>query len=374
MLLEQILLHVPCPIFWKSLDGTFLGCNQAFLKLLNIQSYNDLIGRKDPDLPWRERTEQYIKDDQHVISTGETLNVVEDIPIEGNRTIISQTTKSPLIQDGKIIGVLGIALDITAQKEAEKLRLKEIVNKEKMETMRLMAATMAHEIRTPLATISAQSGVLKRWLPTLLSAYQYALEMKHVTPLSSTQLEALGSLPEELNKTTVSANNFIDMLLAKVNFEGMQHDHKSFKKISMQDAIIDALKIYPLDQLATDMIHCDYLNNFEFNGDETLFRHIIFNLLKNAIFFVRSKPNGGKIYIWCEQQAHQNILHFKDTGIGIKPSILPHIFNSFYTRSHQGTGVGLAFCKMTMASFGGNIRCESLEGQYTHFMLEFPKL
>lgn len=67
-----------------------------------------------------------------------------------------------------------------------------------------------------------------------------------------------------------------------------------------------------------------------------------------------------------------NSLYFKDTSTGIAPEVLPHIFESFYSKTARGTGVGLAFCKSTMREFGGDIVCESVEGEFTTFVLTFP--
>ncbi len=107
MLINETLFHVPCPIFWKDLDGAFLGCNKLFLEIGGFCDYSQLIGKKDTELPWRKYNDEYYKDDQYVIKTGKTITRVENIPLP-NRVIISETTKTPLMQDGKIIGVLGI--------------------------------------------------------------------------------------------------------------------------------------------------------------------------------------------------------------------------------------------------------------------------
>jgi hypothetical protein len=58
--------------------------------------------------------------------------------------------------------------------------------------------------------------------------------------------------------------------------------------------------------------------------------------------------------------------------LGISSSQLARLFKHFYTTTFMGTGIGLSFCKLVMNRFGGNIRCESIEGQYTKFILSFP--
>lgn len=99
---------------------------------------------------------------------------------------------------------------------------------------------------------------------------------------------------------------------------------------------------------------------------------MIFNLLKNAIYYIRD-ANKGKIYIWAEHDVNFNILHVKDTGKGISASILPNIFNQFFTNTPHGAGIGLTFCKMVMERFGGDIICYSKKGEYADFILYFPR-
>ena len=82
----------------------------------------------------------------------------------------------------------------------------------------------------------------------------------------------------------------------------------------------------------------------------------------------------GEITIWTKKNGKYNELHFRDTGKGISKDVLPKLFTLFFTTSENGAGLGLAFCKMVMISFGGNISCDSQEGAYTEFVLKFPKI
>lgn len=81
----------------------------------------------------------------------------------------------------------------------------------------------------------------------------------------------------------------------------------------------------------------------------------------------------GNIKIWLETNENFNQLHFKDTGKGISKDFLPKIFDSFTTKTYHGSGIGLPFCKMVMQSYGGKIVCNSIEGECTEFILNFPK-
>ena len=82
----------------------------------------------------------------------------------------------------------------------------------------------------------------------------------------------------------------------------------------------------------------------------------------------------GKIYLRLESGTKVNKLFFKDTGTGIAPDVLPHIFDRFFTKTENGIGIGLAFCRYAMESLQGEIICHSENGKFTEFTLTFPTL
>lgn len=99
--------------------------------------------------------------------------------------------------------------------------------------------------------------------------------------------------------------------------------------------------------------------------------NVLFNLLKNALYFIQDARKGD-ITIWTESSESFNKLHFRDTGKGISSATLPYIFESFFTQTRHGTGIGLAFCRMVIKEMGGEVRCLSELGKYTHFIVELP--
>jgi len=95
------------------------------------------------------------------------------------------------------------------------------------------------------------------------------------------------------------------------------------------------------------------------------------NLLDNALKFT---PTGGNVTVSLKQVANQVLLQVRDTGIGITPEDLPHIFERFYRgRSHNagGSGLGLAIVKSIIEAHGGQVGVESTVGQGTLFSLNF---
>jgi PAS domain S-box-containing protein len=280
----------------------------------------------------------------------------------------------PIYNDeGDCCGVTGIAIDMTErkamEKEAERLQLEKKVLEEQEEVTRLLAASMAHELRTPLRAIQSGAEGLENFLPPLLEGYQAAreagIELPYIAPM---HYNALEKVVKNIQIETRAAFSVIDMLLVKTNLSHL--DTGKFKTFSIAQCLEEALERYPLHQDEIEKIHWQK-NDFSFYGDEVLMIHVIFNLLKNALHYIKAASKGD-IQIWCDKNEKFNILHFKDTSQGIDADILPHIFERFYTRTRHGTGVGLAFCKLVMQSFGGDIACESIKGEYSDFILTFP--
>jgi len=128
---------------------------------------------------------------------------------------------------------------------------------------------------------------------------------------------------------------------------------------------------YPYLENEKALIHWDTSHLFTFMGNPLLFYRIMFNLIKNSLYQIREKGHG-EIFIRAEQTETHNVLYFKDTAGGVTQDIIDNIFNSYQTTKAEGTGVGLAFCKLTMQSFGGEMSCHLADGDCIEFWLEFP--
>jgi signal transduction histidine kinase len=102
--------------------------------------------------------------------------------------------------------------------------------------------------------------------------------------------------------------------------------------------------------------------------------HVLFNLIKNALRHI-AQAKKGEITMRIEASPRHRLI-VRDSGGGIAPDVLPHIFERFYTADGNGgvlgTGIGLAFCRDVMTSFGGTIDCISVHGEFSQFELTFP--
>ncbi|MBY0281186.1 MAG: HAMP domain-containing histidine kinase [Alphaproteobacteria bacterium] len=263
---------------------------------------------------------------------------------------------------------IGLGLIFARNKEIiyqERQKTAEMI--ERIKSMEMLAGAMAHELRTPLGSISLIAQVLKMHIPTLIKGYKWAKEKN--PEIEGIDEDYIEKAPTEIETTTRGAFSIIDILL--MNVKGVTNE-ASKEPCDIKVCIQNALAAYPLTSTEKQIIYIDTAENFTFQGNELFMRHVLFNLLKNALYYVKSANKGG-VYMRTERSADANILYFKDTGKGMPASMVPHVFERFYSKTQHGTGIGLAFCKSVMENFGGNISCESIEGEHTTFILRFPK-
>jgi PAS domain S-box-containing protein len=119
---RRILDALPYPIFWKGRDLRFLGCNVAFARIAGLAGPDEVVGLDDYELPWsKEDSDFYRACDRQVLETGEPLPDCEESmhDVDGRQRWV-QTSKVPLRDEqGAVIGVLGILVDVTARREAQ---------------------------------------------------------------------------------------------------------------------------------------------------------------------------------------------------------------------------------------------------------------
>ncbi len=367
LILSEVLLALPGHVYWKNLEGRLLGCNRAQANFLGFDTVEELIGKTDYDITSQEEADKIRHLDERAIKERMPQLSIEVFEHQTGEKLFFMSSKHALIYDDKVIGVLGVSLNITDQKRADKLEQEAALIEKTMNSMKSMAASIAHEMRTPLASIGICAATIRRLSPKVLSVLAQAQDQGIDLGMRRRDLQAIASMPGLLDGIIARANNFIDMQLQNVN-EG---DLGELTVLSIAQVTQAAMDNYPQDKADDIVINMMLKPDFYFRGDETSYTHVVFNLLKNALFYIR-EAGKGEVSIWTELGDDYNILHFKDTGSGISIEILPHIFDQFFSKTRHGTGVGLAYCKATMEKMGGKIVCQSLHHQYTHFRLYFP--
>jgi PAS domain S-box-containing protein len=353
--LQNAVEQIPGEIYWKDKKGVYLGCNNQFAKRMGFALSTDMIGKTDDDLPWVAVSQDRDLSDKALLMQGVEQEFEETKQLPDGKECVYLTKKSPLRNEkGEVLGVIAISFDITERRAAEQ---------ERLDTLQSFGSIVAHELRTPLITIGTGAQAIQAQLSRLSD--DQTLSAEEVLEQYQNVLTVTDNILFEVD----AAGLVMNMILENVKVS--KHFNSEFKACSMVQCVEHTLRRYPLAKKHQGLVEFDNRGDFTFYGDENLFAHILFNLIKNALYFLDAAGKGS-IHIWLETTDTENILHFKDTGAGIAEEDLPKIFDRFYSRRYHGVGLGLAFCYLAMDKFHGNIRCESVEGEYTEFFLVFP--
>ncbi len=365
--LSSIIDLVPGHVYWRDKHDNYLGCNNEQALTLGFKTRDEIRDKKAYfDLPQAE-AEKLLENDRLVLEQEQTITL-EEVGLRANGDEgIFLTKKAPLYDsDKKVMGLLGVSIDITDKKKAE---AELVLANERVESMRLVSASIAHELRTPLQSIRLFASGLESFLPDLIQSYELARQASLDLPfVDKDSLEIMKNGIASVYRQVDHASLVIDMLLTNLSFNKV--DKHQFKVYSIADCVEEALGIYPFHPEEKALIHFSREGDFQFLGSNTLIIRVILNIIKNALYSIAS-VNRGRLKIGLED----NRLIIEDTARGISAEVLPYIFDKFYTKkTSHGTGIGLAFCKMCIAEHGGEILCESEEGCYARFIVNFPAL
>ena len=221
---------------------------------------------------------------------------------------------------------------------------------------RQLTADISHDLRTPLALITARLEMLKEGVYRPDSE-QFDFLIQETDRLSAfidswrqiSRLEA-GSLEPRIN-TKIEINEFLRNLF------------ESFAPMGAADQL--SFEFYPSPQPL-----------FVWGDQESLTR-AFGNLIMNAVKFSRS---GGLIRLSIRREGNEAVSELYDNGIGIPREKLKYIFDRFYkaddsrNRNREGSGLGLAICKTVVFAHGGTVAVDSKEGEYTVFTIRLPLL
>lgn len=237
-----------------------------------------------------------------------------------------------------------------------------------------VAATVAHEMRTPLASIRMHADALSQVLPELHKGYQLALAHGLVAApaVGPDPQRVVHDVSRSITHQVHRSNTVIDMMLASSRLE--QVDTEEFARHTMAACVKEAVDTYPFASGERKRVSVAVAGDFAFNGSDSLMVFVLFNLIKNSLYAIRS-AGKGEISIRVAGDDEGSTLTFTDTGSGIPAAVLSRIFDTFFTtKKSGGAGIGLAFCRQVIESFGGRLRCQSEEGRYTTFTMTFPVL
>jgi PAS domain S-box-containing protein len=279
----------------------------------------------------------------------------------------AQVTDSPIFgKDGTLIGIVGVSSDISQRKaiEEERVRLLESERQARSEAEEANSlkdeflATLSHELRNPLNVILGYAEVLLRSEEASRSAFvKRAAEILKRNALAQSQLVRdlldlsrlhMGKL--SLNRESASLETITRNAVETV------HAEASDKQITLKIIAPDEVLFVDADPLRLEQV--------------------IWNLLNNAVKFT---PPGGTVTVSLRRELDRGVLSVEDTGEGIDPEFLPHVFEMFRqgdstnSRRHSGLGIGLALVQQLIQLHDGTVAVSSEgQGKGAQFTVNLP--
>jgi two-component system CAI-1 autoinducer sensor kinase/phosphatase CqsS len=247
----------------------------------------------------------------------------------------------------------------------------------RIEALTAASNNIAHELRTPLGSLRIAARAVARFMPDLIRSHRLAESADLPVPeLRAQNLHALERSIGVMEREVTYANTIIDMLLLSARPIG----EVPLIPLTARECVEQALRRFPYGSRAErERITLSPTGDFRLMGEESLVVHVLFNLLRNALFHT-DRAGKGEIGVFIEPGERASRIRVHDTGPGIPPDIVPRIFNRFYSYSSEspgtgaitGLGIGLAFCRAAMEHMGGGIVCRTNLGEFTEFTLTFP--
>ena len=345
---RALLNAIPDSIFRLNRDGTFV--NYKAPKEGNLFQQTEFIGKKVDEVMPEEVAQPMLHSIGQAIQSGELQVFEYQLPFPGNTTYwearFAVTEKNE---------VMAIVRDITKRKQAE-AELHTALEKEKeLNELKSRFISMAsHEFRTPLTTILGSAELLKHY------SHKWTEEKKlvHFERIYS-NVQHIAQLLDDI------------LLIGQVEAGKLEFNPEPLDVVQFCSRIVEEL------QLSASSEH-PIVFTCQFSGiegclDEKLLRHILSNLLINAIKY---SPTSSPVNFELICQNDWAIFQIQDSGIGIPLEDQERLFESFHRAKNvgniPGTGLGLAIVKRSVDLHGGKITVKSEVGVGTTFTVTIP--
>ena len=250
---------------------------------------------------------------------------------------------SPVVAEGRQVGRVCILRDITHFKELEQLKSE-------------FVSTVSHDLRSPL---------------TLMRGYATMLQM--VGELNEQQKGYVRKIVTGIENMSRLVNNLLDLGRIETGI-GLKTERISLPGVT--EDVINSLQLQAAQKdirLVQDVVNSE--TGLAIEADPALIQQAMVNLVENAIKYTGV---GGQVKIRLVGQQNSVLVEVHDTGIGIAPLDLPHLFEKFYRSgrreaySQKGTGLGLAIVKSIVERHGGRVWVDSTLGKGSVFSMELP--
>ncbi len=277
--------------------------------------------------------------------TQQDYRLLSEISLElsGGEKRIFDIAKTPLFDNRMVpYGTIIVFEDIT-----DKMRLQQqLVTSEKLASIGLLSAGVAHEINTPLTGISSYIQMLQKKLVD-----------SHYTQI----LEKIEAQTERVSRIIKNLLNFAH-----------NPAESAFQKVSIADSLKEIISLIEYKLKAMNIkLEMDLAPVKRIWGQGERLQQVFINIILNAI---DAMPKGGILRIRATQEGGNAIIKISDTGTGVQPQHLPHVFDPFFTTKGigKGTGLGLSISYAIIKEHEGYVTVESEVGKGTCFTILIP--
>ncbi len=355
-LLENIKYNISDLMFYKDLDGHYLGCNKAFERYTGLTEA-EMQGKTDWEIFSlnKQVAEKYIMDDKQAMINRKVI-VVEELLVypDGTKSLV-ETVKTPMVNDeGECFGIMGLCRDITLRKQAEEEA--KVANQAKSAFL----AHMSHEMRTPMNAIIGMCNI-------------GLVGIQNQEKVQTSLMQIKASSGHLLNLI----NDVLDM--SKIESGKIELNIQPF---SLAAVLNNACEMISQRCIEKEIIlYRPEAEDLRLDGDALRLEQVLINLLGNAVKFTME---GGAIHfdvqvLKVQEKQAEILFDVKDTGIGMNEDQLAKLFlpfeqtHSSITGRFGGTGLGLSISQNLIQHMGGKIEVESDvdNGSSFYFTLKF---
>ncbi len=365
--LTQIANINPHFIFAKDVKRKFTFVNKAMADAYGM-SPEQMIGKRDEEIhPFFTEDLHFVEDDIEILDTGKVKQHSEEKILDSNnREKWLTTIKKPILSDEeKIIGLLGVATDITEVKRQREVIFQQLqdLNNKNRELEKYIESNMelenfayiaSHDLRAPIRTIISFGQLLKRSLQ---------------------------------DKLIEQEKDYLDFIMsASLNMNQLINDLLTYSRVNNSKLNIEPVDLPALLEQIMEEMHTSIKDRFaiitlhnlppKIYGDHTKLKQLFQNLIGNSLKFSKTTMRP-KIEIHATEKSKRWHFMIKDNGIGINKEFYDRIFLLFQRLHSQdkieGTGIGLALCKKITEQHQGQIWVESREGIGTTFHFTISK-
>ena len=391
--LEQIVLRTlveTCPfrIYAKDTDGHIIFSNTEMARSVGM-TLDQLMGKTDFDFFPQSLAEAYAADEKSLFSTGQALIEKEEPTVDpaSGEQWWTLTTKVPLKdRDGKVIGLVGIGLDLTERKrlehdlrqsnaeliEANRNLLetrKQLIQSEKLAALGAMVAGVAHELNTPIGNSLMLTSLLRDDTGKLSACLATGIGRSQLTAFLQKTGEAAEILMHSLQHAADLVSSFKQVAVDRTSVQ-----RRKFCLREVFDEIL--LTLEPGLRRTSHRIVCSIPPEIDMDSYPGPLGQVISNLINNAVLHAFEGCQDGRIDIAAElQEAELVRISVRDNGVGIKDANLARVFDPFFTTKlgQGGSGLGLSIVySLVNDVLGGRIEVSSTEGQGACFTITLP--